>query len=66
MKCPICDIECREQDDHGDMRCPECQRDWYVDAEGLVFSRTRRVRLTKLPEAGDKLSDVIEPEGSER
>lgn len=60
MVCPVCRVPC----DPITGRCASCERTWtWVDSsEGRTLqSLRRRVRLTKRPEVGDNLNDVIKP-----
>jgi Zn-finger nucleic acid-binding protein len=64
LTCPICGVACTDEDpETGEDKCPECRRVWYVtgNPEAPYASRSRTVRLKKLPEEGDRLSDCIEP-----
>lgn len=59
--CPICvDKIMLAPDGH----CVNCERDWYelpAGGEATLEMKPRRVRLTKMPEVGDRLDDVIKP-----
>ncbi len=66
--CPICDTPLPELDtlinaDSPDVTCPGCKRTWYYlgHPEALIATRTKRVRMTKMPEVGDKITDVLKP-----
>lgn len=61
--CPICRIDTKKLD-NGDFECPGCGRHWYRtgNEEAPLASRPRKVRLTKAPEKGDHINDVIKPE----
>jgi hypothetical protein len=66
LMCPICNIPCTRSDpETHEPKCPDCLRTWYPTGfpEAPWASRGRAVRLKKLPEEGDRLSDVIEPIG---
>lgn len=63
-KCPICQAAIDgsvERDGREEYDCPKCGRTWFArDANGEEFqSVSRRVTLTKMPEKGDLMSDVI-------
>jgi hypothetical protein len=63
-KCPICQApldEGVERTGRVEYDCQKCGRIWFArDANGEEFqSVSRRVTLTKMPEKGDLMSDVI-------
>ena len=63
-QCPFCQVELLDNEKTGNMYCSQCTRSWYeteCDGEKTLASRTRSIRMTKIPEVGDKISDVIKP-----
>lgn len=46
-----------------DVKCPGCRRVWYYlgHHEAPIASRPMKVRMTKIPEVGDKITDVLKP-----
>lgn len=62
--CPVCCIIIDDPVVNGhDVQCRSCGRTWYATGmdDAPIASRPRKARLTKLPEAGDKLSDIVKP-----
>ena len=59
MQCPLCNTEIGEV--VADVACPSCQRTWYPTGwpEAPIASRPKRVTMTKLPEEGDKYTEVF-------
>lgn len=57
MNCPICAVQLKAA------ICPSCGREWFEtgNPEAPLQSKRRKVRLTKMPEAGDRVNDVIRP-----
>ena len=63
-KCPLCPgvVLVDNSDPEYPLQCPACKREWVMCGEGDergLCSKRRRVRLLKVPEVGDKHSDVI-------
>jgi Zn-finger nucleic acid-binding protein len=64
ITCPVCGVPCSDSDpETGEDKCPGCGRVWYAtgNPEYPLVSRGRKVRLTKLPEPGDDINEVIRP-----
>lgn len=66
--CPICQHPLPElltltAPESPDVKCPNCKRTWYYfgNAEAPIATRPMRVRMTKIPEVGDKITDVLKP-----
>ncbi len=63
MPCPLCQAEIETPTEGKDVKCSSCKRTWYATGwpEAPIASRKQRVRMTKLPEVGDKVTDILKP-----
>lgn len=63
MNCPLCNTEMETPTAEKDVQCTECKRTWYSTGveEASIASRRMRVKLTKFPEVGDKITDILRP-----
>ena len=63
MDCSLCGGVLSAPNSDGDMVCSGCWHIWYETgfSEAPLASRRIKVKLTKIPEPGDKYTDVIRP-----